>query len=272
MPDASIDAVITDPPYPYVRRPYGYWTEETWRALMDPLLVQCRRVLKPRGSVLMVLQPNSQQLGSMRPWLWRFMADQCERWNVVQDAYQYNPATPPSAHCQRRIGLMRPAVKMLVWLGSPDCYRAQEEVLRPLSTGTLRRAQKVDTSTRRTAGGYDRRSGTACKRALERGGSTPYNLLSISNTVSRGKSFAVGHPAATPLDLCDHWVRYLCPPGGVVLDPFCGSGSVGVAAVLAGRSFVGLERLDTPKQPFVTIARKRLLDAEQQTEQREVSR
>jgi site-specific DNA-methyltransferase (adenine-specific) len=41
-------------------------------------------------------------------------------------------------------------------------------------------------------------------------------------------------------------MRYLCrlvtPPGGVVLDPFMGSGSTGKAAMLEGFRFVGVER------------------------------
>lgn len=40
-------------------------------------------------------------------------------------------------------------------------------------------------------------------------------------------------------------MRYLCrlvtPPGGTVLDPFCGSGSTGKAAVMEGFQFVGIE-------------------------------
>jgi site-specific DNA-methyltransferase (adenine-specific) len=51
-----------------------------------------------------------------------------------------------------------------------------------------------------------------------------------------------GHPTVKPLEL----MRWLCrltatPTGGVVLDPFMGSGRTGVAAVLEGREFVGIE-------------------------------
>jgi DNA modification methylase len=36
-------------------------------------------------------------------------------------------------------------------------------------------------------------------------------------------------------------VRLVSPPGGLVLDPFCGSGSTGAAAALEGRRFLGIE-------------------------------
>jgi ribosomal protein L35AE/L33A len=48
------------------------------------------------------------------------------------------------------------------------------------------------------------------------------------------------------------------PPGGVVLDPFCGSGSTGKAAILEGFQFVGIEREDE----YVAIAKARCSAAE----------
>jgi site-specific DNA-methyltransferase (adenine-specific) len=45
------------------------------------------------------------------------------------------------------------------------------------------------------------------------------------------------------------------PPGGLVLDPFCGSGSTGIGALQGGFEFVGLE-IDPA---FCTIARARIV-------------
>jgi site-specific DNA-methyltransferase (adenine-specific) len=50
------------------------------------------------------------------------------------------------------------------------------------------------------------------------------------------------HPTVKPLELMRWLARLLCPPGGTVLDPFIGSGSTGAACVLEGRRFVGIER------------------------------
>ncbi|MBL8924141.1 MAG: site-specific DNA-methyltransferase [Myxococcaceae bacterium] len=49
------------------------------------------------------------------------------------------------------------------------------------------------------------------------------------------------HPTVKPVELMRHLVRLVTPPSGQVLDPFTGSGSTGVAAVLEGRRFVGFE-------------------------------
>ncbi len=49
------------------------------------------------------------------------------------------------------------------------------------------------------------------------------------------------HPTVKPLALMRYLVRLVTPPGGIILDPFMGSGSTGCAAVLEGFSFVGID-------------------------------
>jgi site-specific DNA-methyltransferase (adenine-specific) len=62
------------------------------------------------------------------------------------------------------------------------------------------------------------------------------------------------HPTVKPIDLMRWLVRLVNPRGGLVLDPFTGSGSTGIAAVLEGARFHGIER-DTN---YVPIARARI--------------
>jgi len=50
------------------------------------------------------------------------------------------------------------------------------------------------------------------------------------------------HPTVKPAELMSWLVRLVTPPGGVVLDPFMGSGSTGVAAKREGMGFIGIER------------------------------
>jgi DNA modification methylase len=49
------------------------------------------------------------------------------------------------------------------------------------------------------------------------------------------------HPTLKPIELMRWLVRLATPPGGLVLDPFCGSGSTGAAAALEARRFLGIE-------------------------------
>jgi DNA modification methylase len=62
------------------------------------------------------------------------------------------------------------------------------------------------------------------------------------------------HITVKPIALMRWLCRLVCPPGGVVLDPFAGSGTTGCAAVLEGFGFIGCE-LD---EEYLAIARARI--------------
>ena len=62
------------------------------------------------------------------------------------------------------------------------------------------------------------------------------------------------HPTVKPIALCAWLCRLITPPGGVVLDPFMGSGSVGCAALREGFRFIGIDA----EAEYVEIARARL--------------
>ncbi len=63
-----------------------------------------------------------------------------------------------------------------------------------------------------------------------------------------------GHPTVKPTELMRYLCRLVTPPGGVVLDPFMGSGSTGKAAALEGFRFIGIER----EAEYLEIARGRI--------------
>jgi ParB-like nuclease family protein/DNA methylase len=65
----SIDLILTDPPYPEIDREYGRLTEDEWHDLMHAVVTEGRRVLKPNGSMVFILQPNFEKIGQMRVWL-----------------------------------------------------------------------------------------------------------------------------------------------------------------------------------------------------------
>lgn len=65
------------------------------------------------------------------------------------------------------------------------------------------------------------------------------------------------HPTVKPTDLMRYLCRLVTPPGGIVFDPFCGSGSTGKAARLEGFQFIGIER----EVEYVEIARHRIAAA-----------
>lgn len=88
-------------------------------------------------------------------------------------------------------------------------------------------------------------------------GNTEHSGNSGMNTVKmRGNH----HPTVKPTDLMRYLCRLVTPPGGVVLDPFMGSGSTGRAAVLEGFQYIGIER----EADYIEIARARIDSAKRQ--------
>jgi site-specific DNA-methyltransferase (adenine-specific) len=50
------------------------------------------------------------------------------------------------------------------------------------------------------------------------------------------------HPTQKPLRLVADWMRLFSDEGEIVLDPFCGSGTTGIACARMRRKFIGIER------------------------------
>lgn len=188
MPDASADAVITDPPYGV--------SYAAWDKTVPPqdVLTECLRV--SRGPVV---------------WFGAAKTD------VMRDVLAYAP----------------PPARMLVWhvtfsLGATQAH------------GTFYRWHPI-----------------WCWRLPAKQDAIKHDVLAFGTD---GRNWW-NHPATKPLSLMRTLVAAYCPDGGVVIDCYAGSGSTGVAAVLEGRSFVGIER----EAAYVDIARRRIVDAASQT-------
>jgi len=97
---------------------------------------------------------------------------------------------------------------------------------------------------------------------LKPGGSTVKGYVrDLENRIDRNKPVANHHPTVKPLKL----MEYLCtltktPTGGIVLDPFMGSGTTGCACVNTNRQFIGIER----ERDYCEIAKQRIEQYRQQ--------
>jgi len=68
------------------------------------------------------------------------------------------------------------------------------------------------------------------------------------------KSYREAHFAVYPPELCETPIKAGCPVGGVVLDPFCGSGTTGLVAKQQCKDFIGIEL----NPEYIKIAEKRI--------------
>lgn len=234
----SVDAVITDPIYPEIDREYGKVSEAEWHDLMRHVVSECRRILRPSGSAVFILQPNYEHVGQMRLWLWEFLVWAGREWNLVQDVYSWTQDALPLTGTSRKQGLMRQSVKTCLWLGPKDCFRNQVAVL---NTPSQRTSDRSVSDQRFLLGRNEKncKVGKMAGAAAERGGTTPFNLMPISN----GGQPRGDHPATTPQQLADFWCRYILPENGVLLDCFAGSGGILSAGLDHGASqVIGIEK------------------------------
>jgi site-specific DNA-methyltransferase (adenine-specific) len=82
------------------------------------------------------------------------------------------------------------------------------------------------------------------------GGNDTSNVIRIPKIIPDDTE----HPTAKPVDLMKFFVHLFSNPGDVILDPFFGHGTTGVAAKLLGRQFIGIEI----SEKYCEIARKRI--------------
>ena len=92
-------------------------------------------------------------------------------------------------------------------------------------------------------------------RRLDAGSAARFYYAAKASKSDRGAENT--HPTVKPTDLMRYLCRLVTPPGGVVLDPFVGSGSTGKAAMLEGFQFIGIDM--TPE--YLAIAEARILAA-----------
>ncbi|HSW62505.1 MAG TPA: site-specific DNA-methyltransferase [Dissulfurispiraceae bacterium] len=88
------------------------------------------------------------------------------------------------------------------------------------------------------------------------GGKQMRNMWELSAPAASEKKFGK-HPTQKPVELLKRILLASTRPGDLVLDPFCGSSTTGVAAVQLGRAYVGI---DSEKE-YLELSVKRLKDA-----------
>lgn len=82
----------------------------------------------------------------------------------------------------------------------------------------------------------------------------------VANGANRDTAHKNPHPTPKSLELMLWLCQLITPPGGVILDPFMGSGSTGKAAVFGGFGFVGIER----EEEYFKVAEARIKHAQEE--------
>jgi DNA modification methylase len=115
-------------------------------------------------------------------------------------------------------------------------------------------------------GGFNRRDSRIAMNGGDSGSVSRFFYCAKASKSDRGADNV--HPTVKPTDLMRYLCRLVTPPGGVVLDPFMGSGSTGKAACLEGFNFIGIER----ESQYFDIACKRIEQAVNQSHEIELKK
>lgn len=287
LPDESIDSVVTSPPY-WGLRDYGHdgqlGQESTFEEFIKNLLAifdEVKRVLKPTGTCWVNLGDtyNSGAPGARNGERWpkqsrndhqpkaripanvprkslvqipaRFAIGMCERgWILRNEIIWHKPNAMPQSVGDR----FTADFEKLLFFTKSSRYHFEQQ-FEPLSKSTSEdgRTARKDYVQKRPSRNYVGQAsrGGGMLRPHEAG----RNKRSVWSIPT--KPYGGAHFAVYPVELVAIPISAGTPQGGVVLDPFFGSGTTGIAAERLGRKWLGIEI----NPEYVEIAKGRLKQA-----------
>jgi DNA modification methylase len=225
LPDASVDAIVTDPPY-------GQSNESYDRGVLPEVWRECFRVAKPDAALISFAgSPTYHRIVS---------GIEAAGWRVRQMwAWVYRDGMITSAYPKEGFDRLAPAM-------DPICYATRGKVLlnleregdaewsrpNPAARGYSGRSNPVDAvGSQRAVGRWP--------RTIVSDGSEPFEYFDLPRG-GRKPDISTGHPNQKPLALM-RWLVSKLPPGGTILDPYAGSATTLIAASELGFSVIGIE-------------------------------
>lgn len=252
LPEASVDLFFTSPPYAdaraYSRIPpdeYVKWFLPYSKAMLEATSDTGWFVLNLKNRVA----KSGALTGQRHPYVYELvLALQKQGWRWIETYIWRKPNAVP--------GRFGPRTKdafeyVYAFAKGKKPFFDLDAVRVPYRTSTEEiERRKLDTLGRRnTEAGFGRNR----TKTYLKGGADPGNVISVSQTYNQHHG-AEGHTAAMPEGLASFFVKACSPLGGVVLDPFAGSGTTAVVARQHGRLAGGIEL----HKDYVEGARRRL--------------
>lgn len=264
LPNNCVDLVMTSPPYVDARN-YGIGFTIKGQAWVDWAVeryLECVRIC--RGAVVWVVE------GKTRNYQW--------------DA---TPALLMADLHRAGAKLRKPPAFQRVGIpgsGGPDWFRNDYEFCIASSKGKLvgcdntamgkppkygpggAPSHRTKTGARINA----KRTPSQKERSNGRDGNGSYKPPKLANPGNiihckvgggaMGSPLAHDNEAPFPERLAEFFIRSCCPPGGIVLDPFVGSGTVPAVAIRAGRRWMGMEC----RESQIELTRRRIKEVQQE--------
>lgn len=227
--EGQVDLIVTSPPYADARRKHYDSVHpdefaEWFLTFHEPFF----NALKPSGSLVLNIKDKVVD-GVRHRFVWRTIDALSERgWFAIED-YVWHKTNPMPGRWPTRL---RDGWEYCFHLAkSKRPYFNAEGVEKPVGDWVETRLKKLGESdlsrhNSANASGF----GRDVSRWVGKDRVLPSNVLSLA-LVGKNK----GHPAVFPVGLPLFFIKLLCPEDGLVVDPFGGSGTTGVAALQTNR-------------------------------------
>lgn len=244
MPERCVDAVVTSPPY-WRQREYGGASmigEEQappdYLKSLNERFSEMRRVLSDTGTLWLNMGDSYAASGRGGGGL---LAARRRNWSDIKERTGFS--MPPNGYKHKDLTLI--PFKLAENLRTFGWYLRSVIVWsKPTASEPCGRDRPAMSHEYIFLLSKQRRYFFACKSA-----EASESVWKCGKNTER-----IEHPAVMPVDLARRCIRLGCPPGGLILDPFAGSGTTAVAALREGLRCIAIE--NNPE--YVAIARYRV--------------
>ena len=252
IPDKTVDMVFTSPPYADRRKnTYGGITTDNYIEWFTPIATEIKRVLKPTGSFFLNIKPHTHK-GERALYVFDLILHLKRNigfWYVEEYCWTKNPF--PGSLKGRFKNAFEPVYHFTI--GNPN-----KITFNPLACGTPIKEESIARTYRKQCGTPKNGSGmtgmnTTNIRNLEL--ARPSNVINVNN-VSNQFTLKSEHSATFPEGLVEFFVKSFTNTGDVVIDPFAGSGTVGVVCIDTNRKYILIDKEDKN----VELIQKRIAD------------
>lgn len=225
LPSNFIDMVVTSPPYDNLRNYHGFKVD------LSAVGKELFRVLKDGGIAVMVIQDQTKNYGKTLT-SFRTIIDWCDNAGFkLFECLIYKKYGAEGAWWNKRFRVDHEYMPVFLKGEKPQYFNKE-----PLKIPSKWAGITMTGGATRLTNGKTLPSRKITINPLKCRG-TVWEYL----TCGDGSKLKHLHPATFPDKLPYDLIQCFCPPGGIVLDPFIGSGTTAIAAIKLGRKFIGME-------------------------------
>jgi len=248
IPDGSVDMIFTSPPYADRRKNcYEGYHSSKYVDWFKEVAVEIKRVLSPTGSFFLNIKAHCDK-GERDLYVMKLVIA------LKEDVgFRYT-----DEFCWTKLGVAGKFIGRFKNAHEPIYHFTKEKGYKhfPYNVATEATEESKKRYKRKACGESKNGSGFAgMRKEITSNLALPSNHIHMPQKVNQ-HAIEKAHPAVFPWQLPEWFIKAFSEEGDVILDPFMGSGSTGVASDNLKRDFIGIEM----DESYINLARKRVVD------------